>query len=135
LALVLSALIATMLAAAEQPVIKRVTARTIDSVAGVDLFREYCAVCHGSDARGAGPAAAALKPAPKDLTQISRRHNGKFPELHVQRVINGEDVVVAHGTRDMPIWGQLLRSTSSTKDVATIKVYNLVKYLEEIQAK
>jgi mono/diheme cytochrome c family protein len=97
------------------------------------VYREYCAVCHGSDAKGNGPAAAALKAKPTDLTQISRKNEGKYPEVRVQRVINGEDDVLAHGSRDMPIWGQIFRQ--GQPDRGQLRIYNLVRYIEQIQEK
>ena len=106
-------------------------ARTMD---GHELFDYYCAVCHGKDAKGGGPAADALKKAPADLTQISRKAGGKFPEIHVMRVIKGDDAVGAHGSRDMPVWGELFRSLRSKED-ADLRVNALLKYVESIQAK
>ena len=91
----------------DQPKIKRVSAHATASVDGQDLFREYCAVCHGNDAKGTGPAAAALKVKPADLTLISQKNGSKFPEIRVQRVINGEDEVLAHGSHDMPVGADL----------------------------
>jgi len=122
--------------AAEETKIKRVPAKSTMSIEGKDLFREYCAVCHGNEARGGGPAAAALTKAPSDLTQITRRNAGKFPEIRIQRIINGEgDSIIAHGSRDMPVWGPIFRHTSSNEDLGAVKVYNLVRYIESIQAK
>src|ERR1035438_2392809 len=46
---------------------------------GPDLYQRYCAVCHGKDGKGGGPAAAALKAIPTDLTQLSKNNGGKFP--------------------------------------------------------
>lgn len=123
------------LSADEPAKIKRVPARTTASLTGQDLFREYCAVCHGNDAKGTGPAADALKKKPADLTAISRKNGGTFNEIRVQRVINGDDSVLAHGSREMPIWGQIFRHMSSNPDLGTVRVYNLVKYIEQIQAK
>jgi mono/diheme cytochrome c family protein len=135
MALALALLSLPMLSADETPKIKKVPARSTASVAGQDLFREYCAVCHGNDAKGEGPAAVALKAKPADLTLISKRNNNKYPEIRVQRVINGEDTVTAHGSRDMPVWGQIFRSMSSNQDMGAVRVYNLVKYIEQIQSK
>jgi mono/diheme cytochrome c family protein len=36
------------------------------------MFKEYCASCHGADAKGHGPAVRALKVAPPDLTMLSK---------------------------------------------------------------
>src|SRR5258708_8145500 len=35
---------------------------------GARLFAQHCAVCHGSEGRGNGPAAPSLRPRPRDLT-------------------------------------------------------------------
>ena len=35
---------------------------------GQNVFQQHCAVCHGRDGRGDGPAAAGLNPTPADLT-------------------------------------------------------------------
>lgn len=115
--------------------ITRVNAQPTASVNGVDLFKEYCAVCHGNDARGTGPAADALKKRPADLTQLARKNGGNFPELHVMNFIKGDDVVAAHGSRDMPIWGTIFASLSPNQDLVEVRVYNLLKYIEGVQAK
>ena len=71
---------------AQNNVIEAVNARPSNSWNGVDLYREYCAVCHGTDGKGGGPAADALKQTPTDLTLIARRGGGKFSELDVDGV-------------------------------------------------
>lgn len=130
--------VGTSAARAQQPptTVKKVPARAIQSIAGKDLYREYCAVCHGTSGKGDGPAAGAYKIPPSDLTQIARQNGGKFPELKVQHIINGEgDQPVAHGSNDMPVWGTLFRHMSANQDVGAVRVYNLVKYVESIQTK
>ena len=114
--------------------IKRVPVTDVHSIDGQVLFEHYCAVCHGKDARGTGPAADALKKTPADLTQITRKNDGRFPEVHVMRVIKGDDTVGAHGSRDMPIWGELFTSLSS-KESTELRVNALMKYVESVQAK
>lgn len=102
---------------------------------GKAMFHEYCAVCHGPEGKGDGPAANALKKRPADLTQLSRKNNGTFPELHVMNFITGNEVVAAHGTRDMPTWGELFRSLDpNTHDVAGLRVKNLMDYVKSLQA-
>src|SRR5689334_7895799 len=81
----------------QAPKVKAVPVKLSGSVDGAELFREHCAVCHGVDAKGNGPAAPALKKHPSDLTQISRRYGGKFPELAVQGKIRGGEIM-EHGT-------------------------------------
>lgn len=122
-------------ARAKEPtkIIKRVPVTDAGTLDGQALFNHYCAVCHGQDAKGSGPAADALKKAPADLTQIARKSGGSFPEIHVQRVIRGDDVVGAHGSRDMPIWGELFTSLQG-RETAELRVNALMRYLEGIQA-
>ena len=63
--------------------VKRETARPIDSVQGVDLYNAYCAVCHGKDGKGSGPAAVALKAPMPDLTVLAKKNGGKFSSADV----------------------------------------------------
>jgi mono/diheme cytochrome c family protein len=104
-----------------------------------DEFLELCADCHGEDARGNGPLAENLTKAPPDLTQISKRAGGTFDEKAVFDWIIGLDMPTAHGTREMPIWGDWLMDEASleTADSAEReveqRVMTLVKYLKEIQ--
>jgi len=124
--------------AADEPgskTIKKVNARPTETLNGVDLFKEYCAVCHGNGAKGDGPAADALKKKPADLTQLARKNGGTFPELHVMNYIKGQDVVAAHGTRDMPIWGSIFSQMSPNPDLVQVRTYALLKYIEQMQAK
>ena len=99
------------------------------------MFREYCAACHGVGGKGDGPAATALKTVPADLTRISVRNDGKFPTNKVRRYIEGLDEIPAHGSRDMPVWGQVLRSLGGGQSEVQLRVENLTKYLESIQEK
>ena len=98
---------------------------------GRKLFVQYCATCHGTDAKGNGPSAKTLKKAPADLTKI-QKVDGKFPSVRVQRIIAGDDMLESHGSRDMPIWGTVLRRAHGP-GFATMDIYNLTKYLESIQ--
>jgi mono/diheme cytochrome c family protein len=117
------------------PQIKTVPCKPLVSVEGKDTYGAYCAVCHGADGKGQGPAAAALKGPVPDLTMIAKRHGGKFDAIAMQRVVSGADKVpLAHGSIAMPIWGPLFKSADVDPNVAKLRVENLVKYLESIQA-
>ena len=118
------------------PKIKQEPAPRIPSIEGKDAFAAYCAVCHGADGKGQGPAAAALaKPVP-DLTQIASRHGGKFDQLAIEAAIMGRDRMPAsHGTVDMPIWGPVFREVEGSPHRVALRLTNLVKYLESIQQK
>jgi mono/diheme cytochrome c family protein len=68
-------------------------------------YHSSCAPCHGNDGKGTGPVSAGLKVPPPDLTVLAKKNNGVFPFNSVYEIIDGRKTVIAHGTRDMPIWG------------------------------
>lgn len=100
---------------------------------GRKLFQRYCVSCHGVEAKGNGPVAPTLKKTPADLTNI-KKVDGKFPGVQVQQHIAGEVDVPSHGTREMPVWGTVLRHTKGA-GFAKMDIYNLTKYIESIQGK
>ena len=121
-----------VLGAQSKPTIKNVPLVPTSPVSGKEMFATYCAVCHGADAKGGGPAAAALKNRPTDLTQLAARNRGKYPELLVVSTLSGREVD-AHGSQEMPIWGDLFRSLGS--DMVHMRIGNLTSYIGSIQAK
>jgi mono/diheme cytochrome c family protein len=107
----------------------------IESLEGRDLFRAYCAACHGADARGGGPAATSLKTKPPDLTRIAQRRGGVFSLADVERFISGEQSAAeTHGQREMPIWGPILSQIQRDRDLGPVRVRNLARYLESLQS-
>jgi mono/diheme cytochrome c family protein len=56
--------------------IQKVPIQPTSAADGKEMFTTYCAVCHGTSGKGDGPAAAALKKRPADLTQLARKNNG-----------------------------------------------------------
>jgi mono/diheme cytochrome c family protein len=109
-------------------------AKLIESLDGPDLYRAYCASCHGADAKGNGPVASSLNSKPADLTRISARNSGQFPLLKIQQIIGGQAaVVVSHGNREMPVWGPIFSQVARDQDFGNLRIYNLAKYLESLQ--
>ena len=100
---------------------------------GAKLFTQYCAACHGVKAAGNGPMAPALKTKVPDLTLITKRNGGTFPTDQVQAVVSGDKPALAHGTRDMPVWGPIFSSDISDRDYGKLRIYNVTKYLEGLQ--
>ena len=76
-----------------------------DADPGKSEFQSSCATCHGIDGEGKGPLSPQLKAAPADLTVLAKKNNGVLPFETIYEVIDGRKEVAAHGTRDMPIWG------------------------------
>jgi len=118
-----------------QPTVKRDIARPIPSVHGMDIYKEYCAVCHGVDGKGHGPAAPAMKVPPTDLTTFAQRHGGTFSDMDMRMVIEGQDDMPAHGSRDMPIWGDVFRALTPGREMRDMRLRNLIEYLKSIQVK
>jgi mono/diheme cytochrome c family protein len=104
---------------------------------GSDLFRTYCASCHGTGARGDGPLAEMLKKRPADLTVFARNNGGAFPAELVGKIIDGRQPVKGHGGKDMPVWGDAFKEASGGADEAAIKarIDALVRHVETLQAK
>ncbi len=102
--------------------------------AGSQLFRTYCASCHGTSARGDGPLAEQLRRMPPDLTQFTKRNGGMFPSERVYRIIDGRDVP-SHGDREMPVWGDVFRMVPGGSGPGGVKarIDAVVRYLEGIQ--
>lgn len=106
----------------------------IDSIRGADLFKAYCASCHGTDATGGGPMAAALKTKPTDLTRISARNGGTFPFERIRKIVSGEaQPASGHGSREMPVWGPIFSQVTRDMDLGRVRVDNLTRYLRDIQ--
>jgi len=120
---------------AQQTTVKKVTPVGAKGIDGKSLYQEFCAVCHGTDGKGGGPAASALKMPPSDLTQIARRNGGRFPDTKVMSILRGEQPISAHGSADMPTWGKTFNEVSGNMTVAQGRMHALVMYLEEMQAK
>jgi mono/diheme cytochrome c family protein len=102
---------------------------------GEQLYRSYCAACHGEDGRGRGPAAPALKTPPADLTSIAMRNGGTFPSDRIASyVANGDPPVPAHGSRDMPVWGPNFSALAPWSDKPINERINaVVAYIRSIQ--
>jgi mono/diheme cytochrome c family protein len=106
----------------------------IYSLKGPDLFRAYCATCHGSSGKGGGPTARALKAKVPDLTLLAKNNEGQFPSARVLKIIAGDEVLASHGSREMPIWGPIFHQIESDQDFGNVRLENLVKYLESVQS-
>ncbi len=106
------------------------------SLSGPEMYRTWCAPCHGLEGKGNGPAASALKKTPADLTMLSKKNGGKFPTGRVRTYIDGQDEsTTAHGSREMPIWGDVFRGIGNDQGAITYRLVTLSTYLESLQAK
>jgi len=116
--------------------IKHVPPASTSPASGREMFVSYCASCHGKDAKGDGPAAAALKQAPANLTELAKENGGKFPDMKVSAVLRGESEVAAHGTQEMPVWGPVFwRMSGGHAAEVQQRITNLTRYLKSLQEK
>jgi len=123
-------------AAASDKTIKKVTTVPTSPASGQQMYNEYCAVCHGRDGKSGGPAAPALTKMPADLTLLAAHNKGKFPDRKVFYIIQGDSDTVAHGSKDMPVWGSIFQGMSGGSPAEVqMRITNLVGYIKELQAK
>jgi mono/diheme cytochrome c family protein len=117
--------------------LKEVPVQPTSPASGKQMYTTYCAVCHGVDGRGNGPAATALKVQPTNLAQLSKDNGGKFPANHIYAVLEFGTTAPAHGTKDMPIWGPTLRTLNQGNPSPDMeehqRIANLTNYLKTLQ--
>ena len=109
----------------------------LSSYNGPELYKRFCASCHGLDGSGNGTVASSLSVIVPDLTRIAKRHGGEFPTERVHQIIDGRLTRPPHGTREMPVWGWELTHADGDDDAARARtqevIAKLVDYLRSIQ--
>lgn len=108
-------------------------------------YRNSCIACHGETAKGDGPFVGYLQgTSPPDLTTLQKDNGGVFPVTVIYDVIDGSDMASAHGTREMPIWGNRYRtrmdaaqdwnySPEETEAYVRTRILSLIEYLSTLQ--
>jgi mono/diheme cytochrome c family protein len=100
---------------------------------GAELYRTFCANCHGANGTGDGVMAAQFKRDPPDLTELQLRNRGTFPAALLKRIIDGREIA-AHGTRTMPVWGDVFtREEDGSRSGAAARVDALVDFIRTLQ--
>lgn len=104
---------------------------------GATLYKRNCAVCHGNDAKGgSAPKSGPFIEAPPDLTNLAKRHNGKFPDEYVATVLRSGVKVPDHGPAEMPVWGAIFKASASSDEAQVDKrIAALTAYLKSLQTK
>jgi mono/diheme cytochrome c family protein len=110
-------------------------------------FTRSCGPCHGETGKGDGPIAKSLTNTPADLTKLSQKNGGVFPFSSLYDVIDGRTQVLAHGPREMPVWGDVytrelqnhwptdLLSGELIQIMARVRILMLVEYISTLQGK
>jgi mono/diheme cytochrome c family protein len=121
---------------AQKTEVKATPIKQTNPASGKEMYIQYCAPCHGADGKGDGPAASAMKAPPTDLTQLTKKHDGKFPANRISSTLKFGGGPGPHGSADMPVWGPLFQSLDKFHDaVVQQRISNLVSYVETLQAK
>jgi mono/diheme cytochrome c family protein len=103
---------------------------------GEQLYKRYCAVCHGNDLKGNGPISPEYENPPADLTTLAQRHKNEFPDAYVEKVLRNGLNKPAHGNTEMPVWGPVFASTKGgDPQIVTTRILNLTKYIKIFQVK
>lgn len=122
-----------------QPPVVTISVTSTHANDGKQMYRTYCASCHGMDGRGHGAVAASLRVQPPDLSVLSRNNHGIYPARHIESVLRFGIETPGHGSKAMPVWGPMLSKidhvTSANDDVEALRITNLARYVETLQAK
>lgn len=108
-----------------------------DAAQGRAFYVKYCAACHGRGGAGDGPAARALKQQPTDLRRLGEKYGTPLPVERISRFIDGRDQIAAHGSREMPVWGErfadIWTAKGSKQGNMQRRIDKIVTYLNSIQ--
>ena len=110
-------------------------------------YEAHCAMCHGLSGKGDGFFAQQLKSGTvvPNLTELSKRNNGVFSFMRVYQIFDGTQSVMAHGPREMPIWGSRYKSEvgenfyddyrADAEAFARARILALTEYVYRLQIK
>lgn len=115
-----------------------------DMTAGAREYANSCAACHGTDGKGEGVLSGHLNARVPDLTQLQANNDGVFPVSYAYEVIENSFEVGAHGTTDMPAWGQRYKydanrrlgefaSLEDTEEFVKFRILALIEHLSTMQ--
>lgn len=99
---------------------------------GKSIVEKQCAPCHGI--KTLQPTIDTLiVPAP-DLATIQKRRGAvSFPIVEVAKIIDGREWINAHGTRNMPVWGEVYKAEGLDETEILGKKGAIIAYLMSIQ--
>lgn len=133
-------LVMTAVVSTAQVEARKVPIRYTSPFSGDKMYASYCAVCHGDNGKGDGPAAAAMTPSLRDLTTLSKSNSGKFPRTRVFfAILNGKVLPQGEQDNEMPGWAEPFFSMCVGQRgcgaEVQMRVVRLTDYLESLQSK
>lgn len=112
---------------------------------GKQEYETHCASCHGVKGMGDGPLSRGyLKRNPSNLTTLAKNNGGVMPVARLYGAIEGSGDIGAHGSRDMPVWGNRYRAQAAEHYVdvpydpgayVRTRIFSLIDYLHRLQQK
>jgi mono/diheme cytochrome c family protein len=122
------------LAESQQRRIEYAPVKPTSPASAQEMYTAYCAVCHGKDGKGNGPAAEALRVPPPDLTALAKKNGNRYPSDRVRSAIEGDVRLPTHSAKEMPSWGALFWSMSQGhSSEVQLRISNLDKHIESMQ--
>ncbi|HEY0834468.1 MAG TPA: cytochrome c [Azospirillum sp.] len=135
-----TAIVAATILSMAPPAMAQTLDTAKDEPIGQAEFIKNCAVCHGRQGKGDGPLADQLAKRPASLAGIAKRNNGVFPAEYVYQLIDGRQMISAHGTKDMPVWGERFHALSTeevwpwgSEQIVRGRILELVFYVQSLQ--
>lgn len=89
-----------------------------DPAKGKEIFQTNCATCHGPEGKGNGPAAAALNPKPRNLSDAE--YMSTLSHEHLVKVITDGGQSVGKSPM-MAAWGGILSKNDISNVIAYIR--------------
>ena len=139
-AMTVGLLLALPLAALAEEPAARLSEKLNPKQPGYSEYQQYCAVCHGVFADGNGLVVPVLTTKPTDLRHLGARYGTPLSTQKLVRTIDGSDPILAHGSREMPIWGDRYQAQVGLKygpygseTVVRARILELVYYLQSVQ--
>jgi len=108
-----------------------------DENGGREMYLKYCASCHGNEGKGDGPVSRDFKLKVPNLTLLRSKNKGTYPLDRVMSSIDGSRAVRGHGTRNMPVWGEVFRQEHEkekyTELTSLLKAKVIAEYVGTLQ--
>ncbi len=89
-----------------------------DAAKGGEVYKTYCATCHGNSGKGDGIAAAALDPKPRDLSNAD--YVSGLTDAHIKKVVTEGGAAVGMSAT-MPAWGGIIPEADINNIIAYVR--------------
>ena len=89
-----------------------------DPAKGAEVYKSYCATCHGDTGKGDGIAAAALDPKPRDLSNAE--YVSGLTDEHIKKVVTEGGTSVGMSAA-MPAWGGIIPEDDINNIIAHVR--------------